>query len=91
MIKIAQIEDLRIVQNILHRTISEIYPNYYPKEIVDFFLEHHKEEKIIKDIKTGNVYLLYKENEFVGTGTIEGEYMNRVFILLTIKEKGMVQ
>lgn len=88
MIKLAQTEDIKVTQNIVYKTISEIYPNYYPKEVVDFFLGHHSEENIMKDIQTGNVYLLYKEDECVGTGTIEGDYMNRVFILPSHQGKG---
>lgn len=88
MIKLAQIEDVKVIQNIVHNTISEIYPNYYPKEVVDFFLEHHREENIMKDIQIGNVYLLYRNDECVGTGTIDGEYMNRVFILPSHQGKG---
>lgn len=40
-------EIFRLVQD----TITAIYPKYYPKEVVDFFLAHHSEEKIRADIK----------------------------------------
>lgn len=29
------------IYNILHTTIKTIYPKYYPKEVVDFFCNHH--------------------------------------------------
>lgn len=50
-IRQAVLADLSIVKNISEITISEIYPHYYPKGAVGFFLEHHREENILDDIK----------------------------------------
>lgn len=88
MIKVAAIENLEVVKDIVYNTILKIYPDYYPKEVVDFFLNHHNEENIIKDIQTGSLYLLSKDNKFIATGTIEGEYMNRVFVVPEYQGRG---
>lgn len=45
-IRQAVLADLSTVKNITELTISEVYPRYYPKGAVDFFLEHHNEEEI---------------------------------------------
>ena len=45
----AQTEHFEDVKSITHKTISEIYPHYYPKGVVDFFLAHHSDENIMKD------------------------------------------
>lgn len=29
------------IRNVLHTTIRTIYPKYYPKEVADFFCQHH--------------------------------------------------
>ena len=50
-IRQAVLTDLSTVKNIAAGTISEIYPRYYPKGAVEFFLEHHSGEKISDDIK----------------------------------------
>lgn len=50
-IKQAVVSDLSTVKKISAITISEIYPHYYPKEAVDFFLVHHSEDNIMKDIE----------------------------------------
>ncbi|SHF62406.1 GNAT family N-acetyltransferase [Dysgonomonas macrotermitis] len=88
MIRLASLEDLEITQSIVHETISSVYPNYYPQEVVEFFLEHHKKESIKEDIQSGKVYLLFDGDGFVATGTIDGEYMNRVFVLPVYHGKG---
>ena len=51
--------DLDIVKEISEATISEIYPKYYPKGAVDFFLAHHNQNNILNDIKNGCVYLFF--------------------------------
>ena len=38
------------IYNILHTTIKTIYPKYYPKEVVDFFCNHHSREHILEGI-----------------------------------------
>lgn len=89
MMETAAIKDFDIIKNIVHSSILTIYPNYYPKEVVDFFIKHHSDENILKDIIAGNVYLLSdSHNNIVGTATIEGEYMNRVFVLPDYQGKG---
>lgn len=56
-IKQAVVSDLSTVKKISAITISEIYPHYYPKEAVDFFLVHHSEDNIMKDIERNRVFL----------------------------------
>lgn len=80
--------DLPIVQNIVYETINAIYPSFYPQEVVDFFIEHHDIEKIENDICSGKVYLGQVENRPVGTATIDGNHIDRVFVLPTFQGKG---
>lgn len=49
-IHLAKESDLEKVKDITHRTISEVYPHFYPGGVVDFFLELHNAENIMKDI-----------------------------------------
>ena len=41
MIKQAELKQLELVKFITLKTIIDIYPHYYPKGAVDFFIEHH--------------------------------------------------
>ena len=68
-IRQAVLSDLDRVQYISEVTISEIYPHYYPKGAVDFFLGHHSEDNILSDI------------EMIGTITIKQNEICRLFVL----------
>lgn len=57
-IKLAKTEDFEIVKNITIQTINDIYPHYYPKGAVEFFLDHHNNENIKNDIKYNKVFYI---------------------------------
>lgn len=80
-IKQAVVSDLSTVKKISAITISEIYPHYYPKEAVDFFLVHHSEDNIMKDIERNRVFLcLDGSRNAVGTITIKKNEISRLFV-----------
>ena len=69
------------VYNVVQKTIQEVYPRYYTDEVVRFFLELHNFETITQDINKGMVYALMCGDVIVATGTIEGNHINRVYVL----------
>ncbi len=74
--------DFDTVRSITQQTIKAVYPHYYPKGAVDFFLAHHSDENIMRDIRNGDVFLLYTDNnEAAGTVTTEKNEINRLFVL----------
>lgn len=88
-IKQAKESQLTIVKRITRDTISEIYPLYYPQGVVDFFLQHHKDENILKDLQEGLVFLLYDDqNREVATVTIKENEINRLFVLPAYQRHG---
>ena len=81
-IRQAILEDLDIVKNITEVTVSEVYPHYYPKGAVDFFLEHHSEENILNDIKKNRVFLcLDVSQNAIGTITVKDNEICRLFVM----------
>ena len=85
----AELNEFSFVKEITHTTIKAIYPKYYPGGTVDFFLQHHTDEKIIDDIKAGKVYILQLDNdEYVGTVTVDGNEIKRLFVLPEYQHKG---
>ncbi len=81
-IRKANLSDLDMIKKIVTITISDIYPHYYPKGAVDFFLAHHKESNIINDIKLNQVFLCFNsEKNIVGTVTIKANGISRLFVL----------
>lgn len=81
--------DLEEVKYITCETIKEIYPHYYAKGAVDFFLQHHNEEHIRADILCGDVWLLECDRISVGTAAVKGNEINRLFILPEFQGRGL--
>lgn len=88
MIKRADLCDAEMVKAITEQTINSVYPQYYPKGAVDFFLSHHNENNIINDIEKGIVYVLYDNENAVGTVTIRDNEICRLFVLPEYQGKG---
>ena len=85
----ASCEAFEAVKNIICHTIETVYPRYYPKGVVDFFLAHHSDENIKSDIDKGNVYLFSHNSNIVGTGSIQhGNEIARVFVLPEFQGRG---
>ena len=76
------------IYNLVQQTIKEIYPKYYPQEVVDFFCELHSVENIRKDIENENVYVLYDNNALVGTGCFSDNHITRVYVLPEYQGRG---
>ena len=77
-----------IIRNILHTTIKSVYPQYYPKEVVDFFCEHHSAEHVKDGIATGRMGVLTDGEIFVGTGCYYENEITGVYVLPEYQGKG---
>ena len=84
----ANISDLDDIIWITQTTIMAVYPKYYPAGAVEFFSKHHSDEKIKADIEAGYVYILEDEGKGVGTVTVSGNHINRLFVLPECQHKG---
>ena len=80
-IRKAQTADLETVRSITHETISTVYPHYYPTGAVEFFLEHHCDENILRDIQAGCVYICTDKGAPVGTVSVRENEILRLFVL----------
>jgi GNAT superfamily N-acetyltransferase len=70
-----------IIFDIVHKTIEEIYPKYYPRSAVDFFHYHHSKEKMEKQLSNEVTLILSDDNKFIGTGSLFENEIKRFFIL----------
>lgn len=84
----AQINNFETVKNITQYTILQIYPHYYPAGVVEFFQEHHCDNYIMTDIIQGKVFIVRDEEENIGTVTLDGNEINRLFVLPKFQRKG---
>lgn len=80
--------DLEQIAKVVKDTIQEIYPKYYPKEVVDFFCELHCEANIFEDIKSGFVGIFRDDNQIVGTGCCKENHITRVYVKTECQGKG---
>ncbi len=80
--------DTEIITDLVQKTIKTIYPKYYPKEVVDFFLEHHSYDSIAKDIEDGLVGILTKDDVVVGTGCYRDNHITRVYVDPKFQKQG---
>lgn len=88
-IKKAALSDCSIIKNISETTILNVYPHYYPKGAVGFFLEHHSEENIKNDILKNQVFLWSDEDQDIaGTVTIKKNEICRLFVLPVYQGRG---
>lgn len=69
------------VRFLVERTILEIYPRYYSKDVTDFFLILHNEYRIKADIEDKNVWMLLCDGKLVGTGSMKGNHITRVYVI----------
>jgi len=65
----------------VYKTINTIYPHYYPRDVVEFFLNHHSDDNIRNGIKRENVILLEVDGIIVGTGSAKENEIIRTFVL----------
>ncbi len=56
------------IYHVFYTTIRTVYPKYYPKEAVDFFIQLHNKEQIRKRIASEHIGVLTDGSTIVGTG-----------------------
>lgn len=76
------------ITELVRETIKAVYPKYYPAGAVEFFLAHHKPEKIASDIEAGKVYVIERDDVIVGTVTVDGNGIERLFVEPSQQGKG---
>lgn len=81
-IRKAALSDMSMVKAVTLTTISEIYPHYYPKGAVEFFLAHHNDDRIADDISQGRIFICTNSQQCaVGTVTVKENEICRLFVL----------
>ena len=76
------------VAEIVEKTIKAVYPHYYPYGAVKFFLDLHQEDRIREAAGREEIYFAIVQGEIVGTGSIRGNEICRLFILPEYQGKG---
>ena len=72
--------DLAAVKDLVDKTIDVCYAGIYCAEAVQFFKDWHHSDKILKNVKEGYTIILEQDGRIVGTGTVVGNEIARVFV-----------
>lgn len=75
------------IHKIVQITVKDVFPKYYPLEVVDFFCELHSENNIKNDILNGRVYALFDNDILIGTGSFDENHITRVYVLPEYQHK----
>lgn len=76
------------IQDVLHSSISTVYPKYYPTEVVEFFCNLHSKDHVLEGIQSGNMDALVENGEIVGVGCIVGNHITSVYVKPPCQKKG---
>lgn len=88
-IRQARAADFDAVRHITHATIQAVYPHYYPAGAVAYFLAHHSDGSILRDIEENRVFLCISDNgQPVGTVTVTANEIERLFVLPEAQGQG---
>ena len=82
-------EDADRICYVVKHTKAVIYPDYYTQAVVDFINRLTAIEKIKKDIKQSNIFVLVKDGEIIGTGSRTGNHITRVYVLPEYQGQGI--
>jgi len=80
--------DLPALKALVHKTITTCYPGHYCVEAVRFFLDYHNDEAILRDAREGRTIVLDKAGRVLGTGTLVGDEIKRVFVDPMLQKQG---
>ena len=77
-----------LIAALVRRTVEEVYPRYYCREIVDAFRALHTPEAVGEDIRRGGVYGLWLDGTLIGTGTRLDSQITRVYVAPPFQGRG---
>lgn len=80
--------DLDTVRGLIQNTIDVCYSDVYSKEAIRFFKDWHCDENVLKDAKEGYMIVLERDSRIIGTGTIVGDEIKRLFVEPPFQKNG---
>ena len=87
-IRLADRTESDTVFRIRGEAIKAAYPHYYPQGAVAWFLSPDNRGHIADDVDNGKVYVLETAAGIVGTVTVDGDELKRLFVLPREQGKG---
>jgi len=82
-------EDIEELKRLIYETIDVCYSGAYSCEAIDYFKEYNNTESILKDILKGHFLILTCGKEIIGTGTLLGSNIRRIFVKPEYQNMGL--
>lgn len=80
---------LEEVSRLIYDTINACYSGIYCAEAIDYFKKFHSRDNIISDAGEGDTIVLANGPRVIGTGTLFGKEIRRVFVLKKFQGQGL--
>jgi GNAT superfamily N-acetyltransferase len=81
--------DLESVYELVHDTIDISYRADYSDRAIDMFKRYHSRESILENAPDGHILVAVIDGAIVGTGTLEGAHIRRVFVSPQHQRRGI--
>jgi GNAT superfamily N-acetyltransferase len=75
-----RLADLEGVKELINRTIDTCYNGFYLKEVMNYFDMYNWDGNILKAARDGYVIVVETQGKIVGTGSVIGDVVLRVFV-----------
>jgi GNAT superfamily N-acetyltransferase len=76
------------VYDIVHITIEEIYPKYYPRKAVDYFHNLYAKENMIEKLSDEYSKIALDDDKVIGIGSVKENNIRMFYILPAYQNKG---
>ena len=80
--------DLVRLKALIDRTIDVCYVGHYCAEAVRFFKDYHHGQAILRDAEEGYTLVVVRGDQLLGTGTLAGDEIKRVFVDPVFQKRG---
>jgi GNAT superfamily N-acetyltransferase len=91
MLRVFEPKDLYQVKSLIESTIDAVY-SHYPVEFIDYWKNStHSESSILGDARIGFVVVAELDLRILGTGTLLGKEISRVFVTPDFQRRGIVK
>jgi ribosomal protein S18 acetylase RimI-like enzyme len=80
--------DLSSVRKLIHHTINVCYTGVYPARVLQFFKNFHSDRGIRERAEEGDMVVMERAAEVIGTGGIVGNHIYGVFVEPMFQRRG---
>jgi GNAT superfamily N-acetyltransferase len=82
-------EKIDEVKELIDKTIDDCYKADYCPEAIVYFKKYHSKENILDDARAGYTVVFQDKFGIIGTGTLVGSEIKRVFVLKQYQGQGI--